>query len=337
MKYRRLHLIEKLRVQAAAVAALVAVYFWAYQALSRTDPQSPVIFLGGGAGNLVYFVAILMGLAVFAGAVTVGLRSSAAVLATLVGAAGLSLRSPIILPLLWNNQDALGTLMGRMILETMLLAALVLAAVLVAGWVRRRIISLNPAWAWQDPLATLTEEQRRKIKPKHMNELNGGYGTGAGLPGYLIYMLSVRGTRRVGGDHNIKAALLQGLYGLLLGTLAGFILLLLLMRSPDRAQILFAVAGSLFLAALLGYQVFPFRSASVALLLPVVLAVAMYALGALKAISGMHLSWLTVAPFACAVPLDWVTAGAAGAVAGYWVSSRIHEARYGELDETDQE
>ncbi|MCE5324802.1 MAG: hypothetical protein LLG01_00150 [Planctomycetaceae bacterium] len=338
MKYKRLHLIEKLRVQVAAAAALLAVYFWAYHLVAGADPKAPTVFFGAGAGHLLQFIAVIMTTAVLAGAASVGMRPSAGLLVTLVGAAGLSLHMPSVLPLLWNNESALGFLLVQMILDTLLLAVVVFGAALLTGWVRNKITALSPSWAWQDPLASLTEEQRRKVKARKVYYMGDPISALVATAAHGVFSkYAEQGSREIGTSKDLRKQLVLGGYCLALAILTGFVLLLLLMRSYDRSQTMFAVAGSLFAATLLAYQVFPFRSAAVAMVTPVVLAVVMYALGAMKTVSGMHLSWETVAPYACAVPLDWVTAGAAGAVAGYWVSSRIHEARYGELDESDEE
>ena len=114
---------------------------------------------------------------------------------------------------------------------------------------------------------------------------------------------------------------------MLLALVIAAALLLTLLRSADRGQVIFALLASFFLATLIAHQVFPNNRGALAWVLPVVLAVASYALGSASALGKPPQGWIEVSYYAQVLPIDWLTAGAGGAMAGYWVSLRIFEAQ----------
>ena len=105
-------------------------------------------------------------------------------------------------------------------------------------------------------------------------------------------------------------------------------LLLALMRSSDRGQIVFALVASFFLAVFVAHQKFPTPCGAGAWMLPALLAVCSYVLAATAGVGPGPQGWIEVSHYARALPVDWMTAGAGGAMLGYWVSLRVHEARY---------
>ena len=65
------------------------------------------------------------------------------------------------------------------------------------------------------------------------------------------------------------------------------------------------------------------------------LAIVFYALGSLPATAGAFgPAWTHTPYYARALPIDWLTAGAGGALFGYWSSQRVHEAHH--LAENEQ-
>ena len=107
------------------------------------------------------------------------------------------------------------------------------------------------------------------------------------------------------------------------------ILLVFSFRSTDRGQIAFALAGSFFVAALVADHVFPVRSPVAVWIGPILIGVVVFLLGR-GAGAGDELLWrnaLTVArglPLRAALPADWLAWGCGGAVAGFWLSRRLH-------------
>jgi len=164
MDFIRVRLIEKIQLQAVALAALVGVYSLLAARVSPWDPQAPVTLLSQpGIGRLVVLAAGVWVLAAAAGALTVSARPEGPLLAALAGAAGVALYSPGIRPLLMARQDALRGLFFAHLLEVVALAAVVLAAGRIASFVRGRASRLAGGWGWRDPLQQLTDEQRRTI------------------------------------------------------------------------------------------------------------------------------------------------------------------------------
>ena len=326
MKLRRLHLVEKLRLQFAAALSLGLVYFLLYRAFGSWDPRSPVMFLAlGRYGDLAMFVVFLTALAVLCGAVTVGTRPAGALVATLVGAMAVSFRSPQARAVLWTRSGELGGLFAAMIAEVVVLALAVALAAVVIKLVSQVMGFLNPGWVWRDPLADLGEADRRRMAQVAVEA--GDKMHYGGLVLRSVHWLGAIGSRKVGKRLEVRQALRICLYSLALSVAIAMVVLLLLLRSPDRGQIVFAVAGSMFVGTLVANQAFPAPSALPAAVLPVICAVALYAVAAFKCAGGVD-AWMNVPLYGRVLPVDWVIAGGAGAVFGYWVSARLHESRH---------
>lgn len=312
MSHRRLHAIEKKQAQLAAGGGLVIVYFFLWSWLGRGDPAGPVsLFAKGGVAAFGVFAVILVALAGICGVVTIGSRSAGALLATLIGAGGVSLRSPSIRSLLWSHQDKLGLLFAKLIAEVLVLALLALCAGVIISVIHWGASRLRP-------------------KRRPMNEANRPDSGGAlSPPLWATIAAAARPASARRSRHRlVTQVLLRALCCLGLGVPIAIAMVLLVMQSSDRGQTIFALVVSFFVAALVAYQTFPVRSSLPAMAMVVLSAVAIYALAGAMSISGTHGAWMGVKSFAHALPIDWLTAGGGGAVLGYWVSSRAKEARY---------
>jgi hypothetical protein len=125
-----------------------------------------------------------------------------------------------------------------------------------------------------------------------------------------------------------KAALMCMLYCLAATVLYSSIMLMLLMQSSHRGQIIFALFASFLLASLIAHQQFATRFSVVAWGAPLLTGVLFYVLSiASSGYAGPNV-WIRVQSFARALPVDWMTAGGAGGVLGFWISERIHELRH---------
>jgi len=295
MNHRRFHWLEKIQVELATLVALAAVYFLVWPHLRPDDPEGPVTFVSvGGYGHLAAFALIVWVLAAAAAVVTIHSRPEGAMLAAFIGAGGVSLHSPSVRPLLWLWQDRLAGLYGRLILEVLLLAAVLAVAAGIVLLVRRMIAAIRPGWIWRSPVGAAPAPAQ-----------------------------SGSGRRR--GNRDLLA---RSIACLLLGMLIAVILLLLLMRSGDRGQALFALLMSFVVGVMVAHQVFPSPYSVVAWTMPVATAIVFYVLFALSSMSGSSNAWTRVPFYAYALPIDWMTVGAGGALLGFWISQRIHEIRH---------
>ncbi len=319
MNHRRLHLLEKIQVQLATVAAVLVVYFAVWPMLIPADPQAPLTFLPTGAYvDAAVFAATVLLLAAVCSVVTVSSRPEGALLAALIGAAGASAHSAQIRSLLWMWEGRLPGLYGMLILEILLLAVVVFAAAGVVDLVRGIIARIRPNWLWRGPLIRLPDSESPGYRRR--------------LFSFLIFGAFFRWPGSLKKNARKSPKPLMSLYCLGLGLLVGVILLLLLMRSPERGQIIFALLASFSIAAVVAHQVFPTPYSVVVWVVPLVSAVGFYVLAAVSAGNGNWV-WMDMGNYARALPVDWLTAGCGGAIIGYWISERIHELRHIERSE----
>jgi len=333
MDHQRLHWLEKFQVQIAAAVGLAVVYFAVWPTFRPWDPELPLTFLPeGDYGSMVLFAVVVWVLSGAAAAITVTGRPEGALFVTLVGTAGLSLNSSRIRSLLMLREDDLSGLFASLAMEVVLLAVVIMVAAIIIGVVRSAIFAVRPGWLWKDPLADLGEEKRRKAGDAGVDKAIWIGNPVAASPMNVLRRLFRRPGAEGGRTGAEKGArsdmLLRSASCLALGIVVAALLLLLLMRSPRRGQILFALFVSFFLAGLLAHQMRPTPYGVLALVMPVVLGLAFYALAGTTAMSGEPLAWTRVQNYARALPIDWATAGAGGAVMGFWVSMRIHTAKH---------
>jgi len=340
---RHAHWMEKLQVQLTAVAAGLAAYFLIWPIVSPTDPTGPVTFIATGslkqAGLLA---AAVCGLAALGCLTTVSARPAGTTAAVLIGLGGLSIHSGPMRELLWARQDDLAAMYWQMALEVLLLGAVLLVAAVVVALVRKATAGIAGKWSWSDLLTDLSEDQQRAYLQSTRSE-GGGRGAppkslvGGGFARLIVEHLALAASRRAGrrmpdGDVLTRC----GLCFLLCLAIAVSIVALLA-RSAARGQLLFALLAGCFLAALIAYQVFPTRLSLPAWAAPVVAAVGYYVLAAAGALHTGQGAWMAVEPCRQALPIDWMTAGVGGAILGYWVSSRMHESKFLEHQEQQEE
>jgi len=318
MTHRRVHLLEKFQVQLATGAALAAVYFVAWRWVRPWDPEAPVVLLAGGRpGSALALAAVAIVLAVACTLVTLSSRPEGALLAALVGAGGVSLRSPSIRALLWRRNDALPAMYGELIIEVLALAAVLLAVALVVDLIRAAVGAVRPNWLWRDP--------RGKAEPLHPDARP--YSLIIGLP-RAVASTGAAAPSRPGSKNPPRHRLFARALACLMVCLAGStVMLALLLQSADRGQVIFAVFASFLLGAVLAQQLFAAKHSLAVWITPFILAVATYVLAASSAVGGEQ-AWMRVPFYGQVLPIDWLTAGAGGAVLGYWISARIHEARH---------
>lgn len=331
MNYKRFHLFEKMQVLAAGGGLLAAVFFLLGDWFRPADPLGPLAMLPNG--NLVKLLLaglLLLVLAVLTGAMTTHSRPEGGLLTALVALGSLSLVSKPIDTLLWSYGAPRSSLYGQLILEVLLLAAAVTLAEWVVTVVRASLGKVNPAWVWADPLDRITDEHRKILRDSQVqlrwdgDVLNGTtLLLSAGVRNTLIGNVwsFLRGGKdvRLARQHAAAKAFRRGAACLLLGVVAGVVLISLLMQSDQRGQILFSLFAGFVLAALAAQHVFPTRAMFVAWLMPIVTAVVFYLLAALTRGA--------IRPQYEALPIDWITAGCSGALLGFWIAGRMRESR----------
>lgn len=318
---QRSEIIEKLRVQFATAVGLAAVYFFLWQALVSRDPLWPITFIAeGNLANLAVFTAILLGLAIFTSLLTLGLRPAGPLLAALIGTGALSLRCPPARTLLWAHHDNLAGLFTGMIVEILLLTASVAMTALVISTIRYAAGRINPKWRWPGEKVEPAEEP---LRTDWIGEL---------FAPEVISVISLLGESKNNTSRRQAASrmLAKSLYCLLTGLVIANVMVLVVMQSPLRGQIIFALMISFFIAALAAYRTFSVSSCVPAVAMALVSAVVMYALAAFMSINGTTNAWMNVPIFARALPIDYLTAGGGGAVLGYWVNCRINQAKVAE-------
>ena len=341
MTHRRIHLLEKIQVQLATAGSLAVVYFALWPGVRPWDPEGPVTFLpGGNYVQLLSFVVACWALAAACAIATIHARPEGALLAVLLGAGGISLHSPRIRGLLWWRMDDVSGMYWEMIVEVLILTVVLFAIAITIVLIRRAIRRLRPGWVWKHPLARLSESQQELFhragagRSKRLKALEASVMDWMGAGIFRLHLgVKDRHHKEQPAGYN---TFYRCLNFMLLALIVAIVLLMLLMRSADRGQILFALLGGSAIAVVVAHQVFPAPYSIVAAAVPVLVAVLFYALAALTSIDGSAQAWIDVPLYARALPVDWLTAGAGGAVLGYWISARIHESRLMEQLEEEQ-
>jgi hypothetical protein len=308
------------------------------------------------------FAAAVWVLAGACALVTISARPEGALLASLIGAGGMSLRSAAVRPLLWRD---LGSLHGQFIADMLILVAVVLVALVVVALVRWAIGWVRPRWLWRSPIAGLTEDERKGPAGAAKGDGDSSASrvparqavTGGDAPRAFLRVLAsvfapglarsgaLGGPGRDVSDPGTSAArrkapvrklCLAGLGCAALAAVIAVAVILLLMRSAQRGQILFAVFVGSFVALFLSHQAFPTSLTPVAWAVPMLVGIGFYVLAAF-AVGGPGASyggaagpgaWADVPFYAQVLPVDWLTGGGGGGLLGYWLSCRVQELRH---------
>ncbi|HAU38095.1 MAG TPA: hypothetical protein DCX07_10325 [Phycisphaerales bacterium] len=328
MDHSRFHWLEKLQVQLATAAALIVVYFTVWPLVRPWDPHGPVTFLaGGGYAQLAAFAAVVWALAAACAVLTTRARPEGSLLAAVVGAGGISLRSPQVRSLLWREGDHLRVLFAQFLVEVLLLAAVLVGAIVIVSVVRIVVARVRPQWMWRSPLS------RRKAD----RGASPGQSLLEAFP--VLRLFLVAPTLREGqkdaagalprGGRDRRALNLPRLgLTLLVNEVLAIALILMLLRSGERGQILFALFAAFAVSAFAAQQLYPTRLGIAVWACPMLTALLFYAYGAFTSIDSSPNAWSDVPYFLRALPVDWLTAGVGGALAGSWGSVRVHEFRH---------
>ena len=326
--------IEKSGVEFLTLAAMVAVFAVAGPLVRRMDPLSAWAFLPAGEwGRLLTTVQLLWALAAVCGAVMVFARPEGVLTTVLVGLAGMSVASPPMRTLLWRHQDHLSRFYLILVGELALLGVAMVVAASIVVMVGRLTRPLAGRWAWRSPLAIAGIEESDAIDDAARIRELPLYKLSPALAAVVWGVLSLTGRAPAGGAATAGANDPSGIKrraacgGVTLVVAVG--LLIVLMQTSERYQVLFAVGASFFLASLLAHQIFPTACGPVMWAMPLAVGAAVYALAAYTAggSGATSMAWLEAPRLARALPIDWIGAGSGGAVAGHWLSTRMHETK----------
>jgi len=326
MKHKHHHWLEKLQVEIAAAAALALTFFVLGPVRGSWDPQWPTTFLPTGSfAALCGFAITVWLIAAGCGALTITSRPEGALFATLVGAMGASFHSYPMRGMIWEYDGRIGLLYGVLILEVMLLTVVLAVAAQVVYIVRSVIARWRPRWMWR---GRVRPEGPGAEKDGSANESYVRLTEAERVAAAAFGSLGVFFWRQWSGKRKLRTELFEA--GACLGVtiLIASMLTLLLMQSTHRGQIIFALFISFLLSTLIAHQRFATVMGIVSWLAPVLAALLFYALAAVSFGQAAGSNVPTIAPYARALPVDWVTAGGAGGVLGYWISERIHEFRH---------
>lgn len=296
MTQRKFHWLEKLQVQLASAAALFIVYFWLYPLVRPWDPNAALAFVPYGG---------LGQLAMLAGIVW-ALAAVAALLTTKSRPQGAMVAALIGAGGFCLRSPQMRTLLwlqgdGYAGLFFKLIGETVLLTVVLLG------------------AAVIIAAVRRAVE--------------AIQPAWMWSdpLLDAPQEKKSHRDRLFQALSCVGLMLAL-----AIVLVIVLLRTADRGQIIFALLTANLLGMLAAHQVFPARSSVVAWVGPMLIGVLFYILAVVGALThsdaGANL-WASVTLYANPLPIDWMTAGAGGGVLGYWISERIHELRHIERHE----
>ena len=343
MIHERHHWLEKVQVQLAGAAALAVTFFVIGPMHGWWDPQWPATFLSTGSLlGLLQFAVVVWVLGAVCAAVTLSSRPEGALFATLVGAAGISMHSAPIRVLLWSREDSISMVFVQLAIELLAMIVILIVAIHIICRVRAAMAKVFPKMMWKGRiLGTLdadgnpSHEPERAMRPGDSPSWLLWFISPIGVP-FLDQMRMSDSMSMVSAAQQArsrKAALLCTLYCLATTVLYSSILLMLLMRSPSRGQIIFALFASFLLATLIAHQQFATQFSVVSWGSALITGVVFYVLAiASSGQTGTNV-WVSVQMFARALPVDWMTAGGAGGVLGYWISERIHELKHIERSE----
>ena len=340
MEHKHHHWLEKLQVQFAGGTALALTFFIVGPMRGWWDPQWPTTFISTGSfGGLLQFMLLVWLLAAACAALTISARPEGALFATLVGAMGISMHSARIRALFWSHEASLTSVFVQLILELVVLFVIAVGAVHIIYRVRALMTRLLPNWMWKGRITAETvvaDPADALAARKKLKEFADGFSLVGGLLGRI---LGPEGMPIVspGQEAKSRKAIMVCTISCLAATvLYSSIMLMLLMRSTHRGQIVFALFASFLLATLIAHQQFATRFSVVSWGSALLTGVIFYMLAIASSGEVGANIWIKVQPFARALPIDWMTAGGAGGVLGYWISERIHELRHIETHAEDK-
>lgn len=332
MNYQKLHTLEKIQVEIAAGIALALTYFVIGPISGSWDPLSPSVFVANASFQKLFAFGVLVWtLAAGCSLLTMSSRPQGAMIAALVGAAGISLHSRSIQGLFMEYQESHITIFMLLIVETLILLLFLFATEAVVYFVRHAMARFGVKWLFRgrvfryEPHGLELAEWIEKTETADTAERIG----------FLPIWAEIRILRK-GDKANARETLTTALSCMGMSILIATVLLLVLLQSSERGQVIAGIFISFVVAVLASHQKFPTPFAFVAWSAPMLTAILFYILSAATVVDSSAVATGRLHAYALGLPVDWMTAGGAGAVLGFWVSERIHELRHIESHMSDK-
>ncbi len=337
MNHSLFHWLDKWQVKLAAAGGAAVSYFAVWPLVRPHDPLGPATFLATGSiAELLTLVVVVGLLAVAVAMVTLQARPQGGVLATMFAVGGIALRSGQVRALFWQQADGYSGMYILLIAELLVLMVVMYGMAVMVGVIRGLFVRIKPEWMWKPP-ALLTAEGEQTPADAPTGRRFGLLLAPLGMGTPAERAEGIRGTDE-GQAPTARQIRVQSakFFGLAMGV--AVVLLGLLLRSPDRGQILFAVAASFFVGTLIAQWRYPTPMSAAAWLLPVGPAIVCYLWGATVPVGPQPNDWTNIPLLARVLPLDWATFACGGALAGQWLAARMHERkRLEKLQETQNQ
>ena len=302
MDYQRQLWLERGLVRLAGIGGLVLGYLLLGPVLVMDEPLAPLTFLQDGLARLGMFVGLVLAISLVLGLVMLPARPGAALMATLLAAGGMSLRSCPLQSLLWYQGQNIPAVYAGLMGEVLLMWVLAVAAWAIIVGTRRLAAQVRPGWVWSGQMPGIATE-------------GGGNTVAAALARTVSAGPSAKRPSR--------AAAVAGVGFILVAAVVAMAVLVVVLQSNQRKQVAFALVLAFGAAAAAGHRTFGLRREWVALLPPLVVALVLYALGMVAQYPPTSLAWTAAPMHARPLPVDWLTFGAGGSLLGLWISQRL--------------
>ena len=307
--------IEKICVYCTCALGLAGSYLVFWPATRNHDPLAAICFVPAcGMVQAAWYAGILLLLSAISAVITAPFRFSSTLAAALVAIGGISLRSPALEGFLWAWPDRPQKAFALLLLDVVLVGFMAAGAWGVIWLVRR---SAGRAFA---NLGIRGQMDKAEITD------GGGDSLAKSLADSLLNRSVDRGG---GGETKDQAALklARSICFVLVAFPLTIICILLLLGSADRGQVIFALFAGSLAGSYLAHELFPGGIARLAWIGPLIVGGLFYTLAWTGNFDGTNVAWSNVPLYARALPIDWVSFGSGGAMAGVWFSERSFDLR----------
>jgi hypothetical protein len=323
MDHKRFLIREKIQIWLSVLVLLALSYWGVWRFFMPADPQSPMLLLDG---RLIVLGVLLGAAAVIATLGTLGTRPTSTVMVSVLGLAGLAMRSPDAAMLDWQWGDRVSRLYLLLLVEVLLLGVAVLGTMALVGLLRYGLGRVIGRARWVDPLEAIDEEDRQMLIQADVPVSKLSWLSDHSAELYVLHA-GQQALARLVGVETVKGEVLlpkdlkwQNLLGCLGGgTFLGVVLVALFAQSDDRGQVLFSCLGGMMLANLAASHYFSVQSSLIPLGVTMVTAAVFYLVAAVTGQADR--------PCFHILPIDWMTFGVGGALLGYWTAARMRETR----------
>ena len=304
---------------------LLGLTFWTFRySFMPADPVGPNLLLGFNGVSFALFAVIS---AIFVSGLTLVSRSTGALFAIFLGMLGVSLRSGA----LYENisiPSQTQSIYLSLIYEMLFLGGLAIILTNLVLGCRKGFKKKFPQYAWQ-PLFHRLDKREISWLNKYADEQDD-------INTFLRqYPILIQGdfVNHKPGFKRTKSFELQELGGfVVIIASVGLFCATFLMRSPERGQVIFSLLGGFLVAGFVAGKMFPTNKTYLAWVGVFIAGLIVYALAYL---TQANVPLLDVRPQFQVLPIDWFSAGSAGALLGAWMNQRAGDICVVELIENN--